>query len=115
MDMISAIEALDALAQETRMKAFRLLVKSGPPGLPAGTISASLDVPHNTLSSHLGILQQAGLVSSTRQGRSIIYALNFEGTRALLAYLMQDCCRGAPEVCSPALDSVLSACCDPGQ
>lgn len=111
MDMKAAIDALGALAQETRLQAFRLLIESGRRGLPAGTIARKLGVPHNTMSSHLAILQAGGLLSSAREGRSIIYAVDFQGTRSLLAYLMQDCCRGAPEVCVPALDSVLAECC----
>ena len=57
------------------------------------------------------ILLNAGLVSARREGRSIIYSIDFKGTRALLSFLMEDCCQGRPEVCSPALDSVLEACC----
>lgn len=72
------------------MNAFRLLVRQGSAGLPAGEVARQLDIPHNTLSSHLGILSQAGLVKSKREGRSIIYAADFDGTRALLTFLMED-------------------------
>ena len=105
MDISSATQQLAALAQERRLSAFRLLVRAGDAGMPAGEIAAALDVPHNTLSTHLGILAQAGL------GRSVIYAIDFEGTRGLLGFLLEDCCRGAPELCGPALDAVLPNCC----
>ncbi len=93
------------------MEAFRLLVRAGLEGLPAGDIARALSVPHNTLSSHLSILVNAGLVASQREGRSIIYSVNFQGMRKLLAYLVEDCCQGSPEVCAPALDSLLPECC----
>jgi len=79
--------------------------------MPAGEIARNLEVPHNTMSSHLSILVNAGLVSSRREGRSVIYGVEFEGTRRLLGFLMEDCCQGKPDVCRPALDSVLNACC----
>lgn len=112
MDDISAVKALSALAQASRIEAFRLLVRAGPDGMAAGEIARALDIPHNTLSAHLSILANAGLASSRRAGRSVIYALNYNGTRDLLAYLMEDCCRGAPEICAPALDCVLPECCE---
>jgi ArsR family transcriptional regulator len=113
MDTINATRALGALSQESRLQAFRLLVRSGTDGMPAGGIARALDIPHNTMSSHLSILVNAGLVNSRRDGRSIIYNIDFDGTRALLSFLMEDCCRGRPEVCTPMLDSVLPACCAP--
>lgn len=111
MEINTAVRSLAALAQESRLAAFRLLVQAGEPGLPAGEIARALGIPHNTLSTHLATLAQGGLVSSRREGRSIIYRVDFEGTRALLAFLLEDCCRGAPELCSPAVDSVLAECC----
>jgi ArsR family transcriptional regulator len=111
MDMSTTIRALSALAQESRLAAFRLLVRAGEEGLPAGEIARALAIPHNTLSTHLTALAQGGIVRSRRDGRSIIYSVDFAGTRALLAFLLEDCCRGAPEICSPALDSVLAGCC----
>lgn len=111
MEINQAIEALSALAQESRLAAFRLLVKAGPAGLPAGDVARALDVPHNTLSSHLAILTRAGLLGARRDGRSVIYAVDFDGTRALLGFLLEDCCQGSPALCTPALDSVLAACC----
>ncbi|GAB4226547.1 MAG: helix-turn-helix transcriptional regulator [Methyloligellaceae bacterium] len=107
MDNESAIRAFGALAQETRLAVFRLLVRAGAQGMAAGSIARTLDIPHNTLSSHLALLAGAGLVSSRREGRSIIYRIDFTGTRALLSYLMEDCCQGRPEVCAPVLESVL--------
>ena len=111
MDIILAVQSLSALAQESRLAAFRLLVRAGDGGLPAGEIARTLDIPHNTLSTHLSILSKGGLVSSRREGRSIIYRVDFDGTRTLLAFLLEDCCQGTPELCSPAIDSVLAACC----
>jgi DNA-binding transcriptional ArsR family regulator len=109
--MITAVRALSALAQDSRLAAFRLLVRAGEEGLPAGEIARALAIPHNTLSTHLATLAQGGMVRSRRDGRSIIYSVDFAGTRALLAFLLEDCCRGAPEICSLALDSVLTSCC----
>ncbi len=111
MDISTTVKALGALAQESRLNAFRLLVQSGPDGLAAGEIARRLEIPHNTLSSHLAILSNAGLLTSHRQSRSIIYRIDFDGTRDLLSFLMQDCCQGQPELCSPLLDSLLSGCC----
>lgn len=108
----NATEALAALAQESRLSAFRLLVRAGPPGLAAGDIAQSLGIPHNTLSTHLAVLTRAGLLRSRREGRSVIYSVDFDGTRSLLGFLLEDCCRGAPEACGLALDSVLPGCCE---
>jgi len=114
MDSKTAIHALAALAQETRLHAFRLLVAAGPDGLPAGDIARRLAVPANTLSSHLGILTNAGLATSRRESRSILYAADYEGMRALLEYLVRDCCNGRPEACANLLDAIApSACCLP--
>lgn len=112
MDIIRATRMLGAIAQETRLSAFRFLVRAGREGVPAGALARTLEVPHNTLSSHLGILTNAGLVASQREGRSIRYRVDLDGTRALLAFLMEDCCRGSREVCAPALDTVLAGCDD---
>lgn len=113
MDTYITVKALAALAQESRLNAFRLLVRSGPEGLPAGEIARQLEVPHNTLSSHLSILVNAGLVESQRDGRSIYYSIDFSGTRDLLSFLMEDCCQGQPDLCAPVLDSLLPNCCEP--
>ncbi len=113
MDLIAAVEAMNALGQETRMRAFRLLVEAGEEGVPAGEIARRLDVPHNTMSTHLAQLTRAGLVRSRRESRSIIYMADLPSIRALLAFLVQDCCHGRPEACGPLLDAVLpvAACC----
>src|SRR5215470_11098613 len=95
----TAIDALAALAQETRLAIFRLLVRQGPEGLPAGAIAERLDIPAPTMSFHLAQLSRAGLVTSRREGRSILYATNYRGMNALLTYLTEDCCQGRPEIC----------------
>jgi ArsR family transcriptional regulator len=111
MDLTGATTALGALAQESRLKVFRLLIRHGPGGLPAGEIARTLRVPHNTMSAHLAILSRSGLVISRRDGRSIIYAVDLGGTRELLSFLVEDCCRGSPEVCQTLIDSALAECC----
>src|SRR5262245_54494316 len=111
MELSRAVEALSALAQDSRLKVFRLLVRSGPDGMPAGEIARALKAPATTMSAHLAILSRAGLVSARKQGRSIIYAVNLEGTRKLLAYLVEDCCGGKPDVCRPLIASALAECC----
>lgn len=112
METKDAIVAFAALAQESRLKAFRLLVRSGAQGLPAGEIARRLGVPHNTMSTHLAALTQAGLLTSRREGRTVTYAVDLAGTRALLAFLLEDCCQGRPELCAPVLASVLPGCCE---
>ena len=111
MDTSHALEALSALAQESRLKVFRLLVPRGPEGMAAGDIARKLKIPHNTLSSHIGILTRARLVKSRKESRSIIYSVDLEGTRGLLSFLVEDCCRGKPEVCRPLIASALAECC----
>jgi DNA-binding transcriptional ArsR family regulator len=111
MEITSAIEALGALAQESRLKVFRLLVRQGQAGMAAGDIARALSVPNNTMSSHLATLSRAGLISSRKESRSIIYAVDLEGTRALLSYLLEDCCRGKPDLCAPLIEATLAECC----
>jgi ArsR family transcriptional regulator len=111
MEIDHALTALSALAQESRLKVFRLVVRCGPDGMSAGDIARALKVPANTMSSHLAILTRAGLVSSRKQGRSIIYAVDFDGTRKLLSFLVEDCCGGKPDVCRPLIASALAECC----
>ena len=111
MDISDAIGSLGALAQESRLKVFRLLIRAGSGGMAAGDIARTLAVPHNTMSSHLAILSRAKLVSAKRQGRSVIYAVNLAGTRALLSFLVEDCCQGEPTVCAPVIASTLASCC----
>ena len=96
-----AVEALSALAHEHRLAVFRLLVRAGADGLPAGEIARQLGVLPNTLSSHLTILGHAGLLQSRRDGRSVIYSADYDGMRDLLDFLVADCCGGRPEICAP--------------
>ncbi len=92
MDIEQSAVVFDALSQETRLRAFRLLVQAGPDGIPAGAISEELGIPQNTLSFHLNHLSHAGIVSSRREGRSIIYLANFDMVSDLIAFLVKDCC-----------------------
>jgi DNA-binding transcriptional ArsR family regulator len=101
MESRQAIDALGALAQDTRLGVFRMLVKVGAAGLPAGTIAAALDVAPSTLSTHLAILERAGLLQSWRVQRQIFYAADYDGVRSLLTFLTEDCCQGRPEICTP--------------
>jgi len=93
MEINKAILAFGALSQETRLLVFRLLVEHGSDGAPAGTISETLEIPHNTLSFHLSHMSQAGLILSRREGRSIIYRANFEFFNNLIRYMVENCCR----------------------
>lgn len=104
-----AVEALSALAHGRRLAVFRLLVRAGEDGVPAGEIAREVGVLPNTLSTHLTILGHAGLIRSRREGRSVIYAADYEGMRGLLGFLMSDCCGGRPEICAPLTDP--AACC----
>ena len=99
MEEKSAIKALAALAQEHRLKVFRLLVCHAPQGLPAGQIAAQVGVPASTMSTHLAQLERAGLLRSWREQRSILYAVDTEGIRQLVTFLTEDCCGGRPELC----------------
>jgi len=110
MDKSDAIEALHALAQDTRLDVFRLLVKQGAEGMAAGDIADALGVRQNTMSANLSVLAKAGMVRSEREGRVIRYFANFDGMRSLLAFLMEDCCGGNPELCKPVLDEIVCAC-----
>ncbi len=105
MDQIDAIGALAALAQDTRLAVFRNLVRAGPNGMTAGDIATAVAVTPSTMSHHLAQLEKAKLVSSRRDGRTVIYAADYEGTRKLLAFLMEDCCQGRPEICGSGLGS----------
>lgn len=111
MEMELAITALSALAQETRLSVFRRLVQAGPDGVAAGELARELGVAANTMSAHLAVLDHAGLVNSRRAGRSIIYSAAYDRMTRLLAFLMEDCCGGAPEVCAPLAAVVRDAAC----
>ncbi|MDZ7928539.1 MAG: helix-turn-helix transcriptional regulator [Agrobacterium sp.] len=110
MEQEQAILALAALAQPTRLETFRLLVQHAPDGLPAGDIARALVVPQNTMSAHLNVLSRAGLVSSERQSRIIIYRAQIEQLRDMTLFLLKDCCGGSPELCAPLI-AELSPCC----
>jgi len=110
MESTSALAALAALGQETRLEIFRLLVRVGAEGLAAGEVAARLDALQNTTSAHLKILAQAGLVRAEREGRVIRYFADMSGFRDLLAFLMEDCCNGSPELCQPVLDAITCGC-----
>jgi len=101
MKMKPALAALGALAQETRLGAYRALVAAGPAGMSAGDLARKLDVAPPTLSFHLRDLADARLVSATRHGRSIRYVADFEAMNALLGYLTDNCCGGNPAACAP--------------
>jgi DNA-binding transcriptional ArsR family regulator len=112
MESQNVILALAALAQSTRLDVFRLLVTHEPDGLPAGDIARELAVPHNTMSSHLGILSRSGLIHSERRSRSIIYRADLAKLRDVVTFLLKDCCGGHPGLCAPLIES-LSPCCPP--
>jgi ArsR family transcriptional regulator, arsenate/arsenite/antimonite-responsive transcriptional repressor len=111
MDSETAVKRLAAIAQEARLEVFRLLVRAGPEGMAAGDIARALDVPANTLSAQLLVLSNAGLVRARRDGRSIIYAINFEAMRDLLVFLTEDCCGGRAEMCAPLAGVASRATC----
>lgn len=95
-----AVDALAALAHETRLAVFRMLVTAGPDGMIAGAIAEQTGVPPSTMSHHLATLERAGLVQARRESRLIHYSADYPGMRRLLSFLMQDCCQGAPEMCA---------------
>ena len=99
MNEATYVALFAALAQEHRLAVFRLLMRAGTNGLPAGDIARRLAVAPSTLSAHLAQLCQAGLLQATRRRQSIFYAIDVEGTRRLIAYLTEDCCEGRPEIC----------------
>lgn len=113
MESNDATSAFQALGQPTRLAVFRLLVQTGAQGLAAGDIARALDLRPNTLSSHLALLDHAGLITAVRQGRSICYAADMQGLRGLMHWLLQDCCGGTPEICDPILDQIACDCQDP--
>lgn len=96
-----AVISLSALAQESRLRVFRLLVRAGDRGMPAGEIANDLQIPPATLSFHMKELLMAGLVDQTKVGRSVIYSLNTNAIRGLMEFLTEDCCQGRPELCQP--------------
>jgi ArsR family transcriptional regulator, arsenate/arsenite/antimonite-responsive transcriptional repressor len=101
MEISDVVAALAALAQDNRLEVYRLLVKAGPDGMPAGSVATALDLAPNTLTFHFDRLRQAGLVTVRRAGRSMIYAARYDQMNALISYLTDNCCGGAPEQCAP--------------
>lgn len=112
MDEKQTIAALAALAQPTRLQTFRLLVAHEPEGIAAGELARLADVPQNTMSAHLSVLANAGLISGERQSRSIIYRASLEGFGRVMLYLIKDCCGGNAALCTPLIAD-LAPCCSP--
>lgn len=114
MESKPAVDALSALAHEGRLAIFRTLVRAGPDGLAAGRLGDVVGMAGSTLSNNLTVLTRAGLTTSTRDGRSIIYSANYRRMTDLLTFLMQNCCEGSPDVCAPLGDVIAKAmCCQP--
>jgi ArsR family transcriptional regulator len=109
MKTLEAVTALSALAQDSRLEIYRRLVRQGPLGLPAGRIAAALQIPPATLSFHLAQLDHAGLVTSRREGRSIVYAADYAAMQRLLAFLTECCCQGDSQECAPGATGARAA------
>lgn len=109
MNEQQALSAFAALSQETRLQIVRLLVTAGPAGMAAGAISEAVGASSSKASFHLSQLEQAGLIESRRESRSILYSAAYPALAGLIGFLMRDCCQGHPEVCEPAV-AALSAC-----
>ena len=112
MEPEETVLSLAALAQPTRLEVFRLLVQHEPEGLAAGEIARNLAVPQNTMSSHLAVLSRAGLISAKRFSRSIVYRAELSRFRAVMLFMLRDCCDGRPEICAPLIED-LTPCCSP--
>ena len=110
MDKSAALTAFAALSQTSRLDAFKLLVQAGEHGMLAGEISDALDARQNTMSANLSVLLNAGLLRNEREGRAIRYFPNMEGLQGLLAFLLQDCCGGQPELCRPLIEDITCGC-----
>jgi DNA-binding transcriptional ArsR family regulator len=115
MEKPTAISALSALAHEGRLDIFRLLVRAGAEGMAAGEIARTTGAAASTQSVNLAILSRAGLIASRRDGRSIIYAAAYDQMRDLLGFLMEDCCGGRPEICTPLAALVSQSCAAEGR
>ncbi len=109
--MKAALSGLGALAHEARLDLFRRLVQAGPEGIPAGDLARAAGVNFTTASAQLSVLAKAGLIAGRRAGRSIIYTADYGAIRALVAFLMEDCCRGRPEILEPLADIATKAAC----
>ena len=114
MESNGAVRRLAALAQDARLEVFRVLVKAGPEGMAAGEIARNLDTAPNTMSAQLLVLSNAGLISARRDGRSIIYSVDYAAMSDLLVFLTEDCCAGRSEICAP-LAEVAMSCCKPSK
>ena len=112
METNDALAALSALAQETRLAVFRLLVRREPDGMAAGDLAKAIGVAANSMSVHLGVLSHAGLVTSQRHRRSIIYRADLARFRDLMLFMLKDCCDGRSEICAPLIAD-LAPCCPP--
>ena len=112
MESDQALDVFAALSQVTRLETFRLLMEHEPEGLAAGEIARRLEVPQNTMSTHLAILTRAGLIESERQSRSIVYRAVVDRVREITSFLVQDCCGGRPELCAPLI-AEFTPCCAP--
>ena len=110
MNESKIVAGLAALAHEHRLRIFRLLVKRGPTGMPAGEIAQRVGIGPTNMSFHLKELDRAGLLHATRDGRYVRYAVHVEGMRRLLAYLTEDCCQGRPELCGQASAAAVDVC-----
>lgn len=110
MDIDSSLACLAALSQRTRLDTFRLLVRHQPDGLPAGDIARRMNVPQNTMSTHLAVLARAGLVISERQSRSIVYRADLDRLRSLTLFLVKDCCGGEAELCESLIAELVPCC-----
>jgi ArsR family transcriptional regulator len=116
MKVSDVLSGLSALAHEGRLDLFRRLVKAGPEGLPAGDLAAAAGVNFTTASAQLQVLANAGLVTGQRSGRSVIYRAEYEAIKALIAFLMEDCCQGRAEILAPIAEiATRAACCGPQQ
>lgn len=112
--LADAVTSLSALAQSSRLHVFRLLVRAGPEGMRASDIADRLAIPANTLSTHLRILADAGLLAVRAVSRERLYSVRFDAMRELIAYLLEDCCQGSPEICAPLADLLAQpSCCGP--
>jgi len=113
MEIKTAVTALAALAQETRLSIFRLLIEAGPDGTAAGRISEALEVPGATLSFHLKELTRAGLITSRQDRQFIYYAADFDRMAELMSFLTENCCQGMPQKCLTVVETALGSCCPP--
>jgi ArsR family transcriptional regulator, arsenate/arsenite/antimonite-responsive transcriptional repressor len=112
MNKSQALVCFAALAQDTRLRIVRLLVKAGPGGMRAGAVAEAMGVSPSNMSFHLKELERAGLIAPRRNARQIFYAANYDGLSGVIRFLMEDCCAGRAEVCAPVLTS---PCCAPLQ